>query len=70
MRVNLYLNEKKSKDEIISNLLNEKYDPQSYIKEMLYAIAKGKNIIQIENNTEGKKEEEYEDIVGIENIAI
>ncbi|NFO88545.1 hypothetical protein FDC58_17405 [Clostridium botulinum] len=70
MRVNLYLNEKKSKDEIISNLLNEKYDPQSYIKEMLYAIAKGKNIIQIENNTEVKKEEEYEDIVGIENIEI
>lgn len=70
MRINLYLNEKRSKDEVISNMLNDKYDPQSYIKEILYAIAKGKNIIQLEDNIPDKKEEEYEEIVGIENIEI
>lgn len=68
MRINLYLNEKKLKDEIIANMLDEKYDPQSYIKEILYALARGKSIIQ--DNMSDKNEEEYQAIVGIESIDL
>lgn len=72
MRINLYLNEEKDKDKIICDMLKDKYDPQSYIKEILYSIAKGNKMIKIEKdyNIAKENEEEFEEIVGVENIEI
>lgn len=74
MRVNLYLNEKREKDKIIVDMLNEKYDPQNYIKEILYSIARGNNVVfATMKNDEiivDNSEEEYEKIIGIDDIQI
>lgn len=77
MRVNLSLNSKNDKDRLIINLLEEKYNAQSYIKEILYQLAKGNGIGATIVNTLSAKEieedpveEEFEEMIGIENIEL
>lgn len=53
-------------------MLDSKYSPKDYIKEILYAIAKGENIIQLASKeiaTEDNKEE-YEEIEGLDGIDL
>ncbi|MDR3595069.1 hypothetical protein [Clostridium sp.] len=71
-RINLYFSESNEKDRIISTMLDSKYSPKDYIKEILYAIAKGENIIQLASKeiaTEDNKEE-YEEIEGLDGIDL
>ncbi|MGL5151238.1 MAG: hypothetical protein ACRC7N_11770 [Clostridium sp.] len=71
MRVNIYLNENNDKDSKIIEFLESKYNNQAYIKELLYQLASGYNIEVLApatNNTKVEEQEEYEAIIGIDDI--
>lgn len=71
-RINLYFSESNEKDAIIVNMLNSKYSPKDYIKEILYACAKGESIIPLVSKEIAIEapEEEYENIEGLEGIDL
>lgn len=83
MRVNFYLSENNPKEKEIIEFLNAKLHSTNWIKETLYQFAQGatynenikaikpKEIIEFRKETYEKieePEEEYEEIIGIENI--
>jgi len=53
-------------------MLNSKYSPKDYIKEILYACAKGESIIPLVSKEIAIEapEEEYENIEGLEGIDL
>lgn len=78
-RVNLYLNPKIEKDKVIIDYLEGRYSAPEYIKETIFTIAQGQSITPIMSqpqhiNTElaldDEKAEEFDEIIGIDNIDL
>ena len=70
IRINLYLNENNERDKLIIDMLNKKYSTSGYMKEILYAAAKGENIIPLVSKDIEAPEEEYEKIEGLDCIEL
>lgn len=79
MRINLTLNDNNERDKTIIDFLNTRYSACSYIKELLYQVAKGNNISffsnsepiqQITVNQEQEPKQEYEEIENLNDIDL
>lgn len=75
MRINIYLNEDNKKDEKIIKYLESKYNPQAYIKEILFSLANEVELIETKIEKYNDKDsieniEVFEEIKGIDNIDL
>lgn len=68
MRVNFTLNENNNKDKAIIDFLKSKYNATYYLKNLLYDLALGNNVLNTQKTKELK--EEYEAIEDIDNIEL
>lgn len=78
-RFNMYLNPKIEKDRVIIEYLEQRYSAQDYIKELLFSIATGQNMTNINNSNYNIKEmtvdevksiDKFEEIKGIDDIEL
>lgn len=80
MRISLSLNPKNDKDKKIIDFLESRYNSAGYIKEVLYQLALGNgfgaetkiiNTTPIQIEEDPKEEiEDFEEIIGLENIPL
>lgn len=73
MRINLTLNDNNERDKTIIDFLNTRYSACSYIKELLYQVAKGNNISFFSNSEPIQQitvNQEYEEIENLNDIDL